>query len=347
MDAQDRALLQKLIDARGPSGDEREVRDVCRGALEPICDEVWEDPVGNLVGLIRCADAVDAPVLIVSHMDEIAMMVKRVEEDGRLTVTNLGGDEPMSFGQCAVDILGDHGSLPGVLSLGSLHRTEKSPAMAAIEKHGPTWNEVFIATGRTRDELERAGVHPGTWIVLAASNRRIVELGDFLAAHFIDDRALVLAGVLAMRNLHARRRELRRDVYYVCSVEEEVTNAGAKYAAQSLPGDRMIALEVGPVADEYGTVISPAPILSYGDQKGLYSPKLIDELREACRAEGVEPQLAVLERFASDASASLSSGLKPEAAVMCVPTQNTHGFEIIHRDAVGVFAQVLTRFLLT
>lgn len=344
---EERDLLERLLRARGPSGDEKEVREVCRDALTPVCDEVWQDAAGNLVGLLRSADGEANPIQIVSHMDEIAMIVKRVEPDGTLTVTNLGGDRPISFGQCAADILADHGPIMGVLSLGSLHRSPNTHVMTEIRERGVNWELVYVITGRTRDELDELGVHPGTRVVVSTVQRPLVEMGELLAAHFMDDRALVLAGVMAMRRLRAERARLKRDVYYVCATKEETTNAGALYAAHSLPGEQMIALEVGPVASEYGTVLSECPILAYGDEKGHYSPELIEALRAACRKEGVRPQLALLVEFASDASAAIASGLRPQTAVMCIPTQNTHGFEVIHRRAIPVYARVLTRFLLS
>ena len=341
----DRQLLKRLLVARGPSGDEKEVRAICREVLEPLMDEVWQDEAGNLVGVLKAGKAERPPVLAVAHMDEIAMIVKRLEPDGRLRVTNLGGDRPMSFGQCAVDVLGDEGPVTGVLSLGSLHRTNKSPEMAHIREHGADWEDVSVVTGRSREELEQAGVHPGTRVVVSTVERELIDVGELLGAHFMDDRALVLAGIVSMRQIRERRSEMTRDVYFVCSTKEEVTNGGAKFAARTLPGDQMIALEVGPVAAEYDTVLDDRPILSFGDQKGIYSPELIDDIRDAARAEGVTPQLALLQDFASDASAAISSGLKPQTAVMAIPTQNTHGFELIHRGAIHTFARVLTRTL--
>ncbi len=108
----------------------------------------------------------------------------------------------------------------------------------------------------------------------------------------------------------------------------------------------MIALEVGPVAAEYDTVLDERPILSFGDQKGLYSPGLIDDIRDAAKLEDVGLQLALLKYFASDASAAISDGLKPQTAVMCMPTQNTHGFELVHKDGFDCFARVLARTVL-
>lgn len=344
--AEDRALLQELLRARGPSGDEKEVRERLRPELEAVADEVWQDAAGNLVALLRAGEARREPIQVAAHLDEIAMIVKRIEPDGRLRVTNLGGARPMSFGQSAVDILGDEEEMTGVLSLGSLHRTDDSAAMAQIRQSGVDWEEVFVVTGRPREALERAGVHPGTRVVLSTGERDIVEVGDGLGAHFMDDRALLLAGLMALRRAAARREALDRDLYYVCSTKEEVTNGGALFAAHRLPGDQLVALEVGPVAAEYDTVLSAAPILSFGDQKGLYSPELIDALRAAARAEGVQPQLALLEMFASDASAAIAAGLAPQTAVLCLPTQNTHGFEVVHREGIETLARVLTRFLL-
>lgn len=44
----DRALLEELLLARGPGGQEDEVRAVCQRELERCCDEVGSDAAGNL-----------------------------------------------------------------------------------------------------------------------------------------------------------------------------------------------------------------------------------------------------------------------------------------------------------
>ena len=70
-------LLQELVYARGPSGQEDEVRSICLRELEPLCDEVHTDASGNVVGLIRGGDADSGPVVrVMAHMDELAMIVK-------------------------------------------------------------------------------------------------------------------------------------------------------------------------------------------------------------------------------------------------------------------------------
>ena len=90
---------------------------------------------------------------------------------------------------------------------------------------------------------------------------------------------------------------------------EEESNAGAMYAASRLPGDTTIAVEVGPVLEEYGTELSVNPIINTGDQKGYYSRTVVQGLIAAGRKAGYEPQAALLVDFASDASAVLSAGI--------------------------------------
>ncbi|MFY1663406.1 hypothetical protein [Pseudomonas sp. Pseu.R1] len=68
-------LLEQLLMARGPSGEELEVREVCQKELQQHCDETWVDDAGNLVGLIRAQSAEGngtGGVLVMGHLDGIA-----------------------------------------------------------------------------------------------------------------------------------------------------------------------------------------------------------------------------------------------------------------------------------
>ena len=122
----DRELLQELLSAYGPCGQEDAVRDVCRRELDPLTEATWVDPAGNLVGLIRGGQA--PPVRVMAHMDELSMLVKRVEPDGTLHVTQLGTMYPGNFGLGPVAVLGDEEMLCGVLTLGCEHTTKESHA---------------------------------------------------------------------------------------------------------------------------------------------------------------------------------------------------------------------------
>lgn len=345
------ALLTRLLMARGPGGQEDEVRSICREHLLRHCDETWIDPAGNVIGLIKGrntgAGAGAGAVRIMGHMDEIAMVVKRVEPDGTLRVVALGGANPVNFGVCPVDILGDEQTLPGVLSFGSMHATTGSPQGQDVLSGAVHWKDVHIITRQDPQALHRMGIRPGTRVVLSQHWRTPFRVGDAIAAHFLDDRAPVVAMLQAVEQLSQWRSELRCDAYFVFTTLEEESNAGAMYAAAHLPGETTIAVEVGPVMSEYATQLKVDPIINTGDQKGYYSRQVVTALAEAAKDCGFDPQFALLVDFASDASAVMSSGVSARAGCLAIPTENTHGFELVVDGAIEACAATLVSYLKT
>jgi putative aminopeptidase FrvX len=163
----DRVLLQDLLAAYGPGGQEDEVREVCRRALAPLVDELTVDAAGNLVGRLAGTGERDAPLIrVMAHMDELSMIVKRVEADGSLRLSQLGTMYPGNFGLGPLTVLGDEERLTAVLLLGSEHTTQETTQVWRTKPDGGDqamqWHDVFVVTGRSVEELEAAGVHPGT-----------------------------------------------------------------------------------------------------------------------------------------------------------------------------------------
>lgn len=48
-------LLTELLMARGPGGQEDEVRSICLRELTAFCDDLKVDRAGNVIGLIKAA----------------------------------------------------------------------------------------------------------------------------------------------------------------------------------------------------------------------------------------------------------------------------------------------------
>lgn len=345
-------LLEELLLARGPAGQEGEVRNICRRELERSCDEVWQDPADNLIGRIRATrpsrdEAERLSARIMAHQDEIAMVVKRIDSDGRLRVVALGGAFPVNFGMCPVDILGESQIVSGALSFGTMHGTSESSQSMHVLKGDVHWTDVHVITRYSKAELDELGVRAGTRVVLSRHWRKPFEIRDCIGAHFLDDRAPVVAALVSARRLAERRDELRGDVLIVLTTNEEETNSGAQYAARTLPGMTCIALEVGPIAAEYDTRLALDPIVLTGDEKGFYTKQVSDGLLAAAARCGYCPQPALMPGFASDASAVLGSGSSLRAGCLAIPTENTHGFEVIMKEGMEACARTLVEYLVS
>ncbi|MFC1538456.1 M42 family metallopeptidase [Candidatus Latescibacterota bacterium] len=343
-------LLQELIYARGPVGQEEEVRVICERELKKTCDSVWIDEAGNVIGLIRGTEKKsgqqESPIVrVMAHMDENAMMVKRVNTDGTLRVKNLGGIRAGVLGQTPVDILADSGILPGVLSIGPLHTSAESPGPHASRTEAIDWSQVYIFTRKSFDELKQAGVHAGTKVVIARERRKLWNIDDCVGGYFMDDRAAIVIALGATALLKEEKKKPANDVYFIMTTQEEIGAVGASYAARKLPGDVTVAVDVGPVANEYKTELTSDPIIAYGDASSVYSKSVSDRLFTLTKDLGMEPQTAVWESYGSDASISKRYGQTARSGLLCIATENTHGYEIIPREGLLTCARLLASYV--
>lgn len=346
----DRDLLQELLTTYGPCGQEEAVRDVCRRELEPFVDDLWVDEAGNLVGVVRGDTGDSAGTRVMAHLDELSMLVKRIDPDGSLHLTPLGTMYPGNFGLGPVAVLGDRETLTGVLTLGSEHTTSESHRIWETKPDqgdkALDWLHVYVFTGRTPEELTAAGVGPGTRVCVDRSKRTLFEFADYLGCYFMDDRAACTALIDSARRLHESGERPAGDVYLVFTTNEEVGGVGGSYASRTLPGELTIALEVGPTEAEYDTTCGGGPIIGYSDAMCVYDKDVADRLMAIASERGMSPQAAVLGAFESDASHAKANGLTPRAALLCLPTLSTHGYEVISRRAIPAMAEVLVEFLL-
>jgi putative aminopeptidase FrvX len=346
-----RDLLQELLWTCGPCGQEEAVRDICRREIEDHVDEMWIDKAGNLIGYVRGEHRTDdVATRVMVHMDELSMLVKRVEPDGTLHLTQLGTMYPGNFGLGPVSLLGDRERLVGVLSLGSEHTTKESQKIWETKPDGGDramdWTHVYVFTGRSPGELAAAGIGAGTRVCVERSKRTLIEFGDYLGCYFMDDRAPVAALLEAARVRGAREQRPADDVYFVFTTSEEVGGIGGSYASRTLPGDLTIALEVGPTEAEYATTVSGGPIVAYSDALCTYDKKVADMLMKVADELQMSPQAAVLGAFQSDASHAKANGVAARAGMLAIPTLSTHGYEVIHREAIPAMAEILVEYLL-
>ena len=231
----------------------------------------------------------------------------------------------------------------GVLSFGARHVSEESPQRKQLDDTPLRWRDVWVETKLAPAALAEAGVVPG--IARRADPRaqapvRLGAEGEYVAAYALDDRAAVAALLLL-----AERLAPLHDVDLVFTAREEIGCHGAQWYARRTDAEALLALEVVPVADEYGLEPGPFPVIIRGDSNGPLDDGLSAELEDAAAAVGRPVRQVVVSRYGSDASKVLGTGRVGRTACLGVATENTHGFEIAHLDAIAGCVDVLDRWL--
>jgi putative aminopeptidase FrvX len=329
-------LIRELVMCQAPSGVEDEIDRLLMTRFSALGLQVSRDAAGNIVAEIPGRH--DSETLaITAHKDEIGAIVTAVENDGRVRVRKLGGAFPWVYGEGVVDLLGDSAQISGILCFGSRHVSHASPQFAHKDAAPLRWEDAWIETKRSCEELAQAGVRPGTRMVVGRHRKAPFRMGDHVASYALDNRA----SLAILLELARRLRKPAPRICLVASAKEEVGAVGALYFTRQRSVDALIALEVCPIAPEYAVVDGAAPVLLAQDSHGLYDSALNARIRAAAARRGIPLQMAVLNGFGSDGSIAMQSGHVPRAACLGFPTQNTHGYEIAGLAAIGNCVDIL------
>ncbi len=336
-------LVRELVAIAGPPGQEGQVREAVAAHAQRLGCVHETDARGNLLLSLPGAGRLpDAPeIVVMAHLDEIALLVTRVEGDGRLVVTNLGGLYPWKWGEGPVQILGSGEALTGILSFGSVHTNDPGSGAAQARERALTWSDARIFTGLSVGKLAALGVRVGTRVVLHLSRRTVTEIGEYVAAPFLDDRADLAAMLAALEQIGETSDDWRERVVFAATVAEEVGGHGALWLLRQRPAAVGIALEIGPRVPESLFPLDDQPTVWVNDSYSAMQAGDIELVAKAAAGIGQRPHFQALSRGGSDASCAASHGLVARPITLAFAAENSHGCEIMHRNAVPNLASLL------
>ncbi len=328
--------IETLVMLHSPSGAEQEIDRFLLEQFAGAGRTARQDAAGNIIVTIEGRSR-DGALAITAHKDEIGALVKSIDPNGQVAVRKLGGAFPWVYGEGVVDLMGDEQTLSGILSFGSRHVSHESPQKAFQDDAPLRWQDVWIETGKSKEQLAAAGIRPGTRVVVGKHRKRPLRMEDYVASYTLDNKASLAILLILARSLD----KPAFDVHLVASANEEVGAIGASYYAARAQMDRLVALEICPVSREYPIKLSDAPVVLSQDGYGLYDETLNARLRDCAAKLKVPIQNAVIGGFGSDASIAMKHGHIAQGACLGFPTQNTHGFEIAHLGAIANCARIL------
>ena len=339
------SLLEGMLLTHSPSGEEAEMEALIEREVSGVADEFRRDDAGNLVAKVE-GRGEGPPLVVLAHVDEIGMSVKRVEEDGRIRVEALGGSYPWKYGEGPVDVLAEGDPIPGVLSVGCVHVSEETKNVHEAKTKKPLgWDMVYVLTALTREELTKAGVRAGTRVVVSRERKRSFRLGErFLCGYALDNKGGCAILCEVLKALKASSRRPPRDVWFVFTTGEELGAAGASFALRALPPHLAMAVDTSPVEREYGVENSERPIVWFKDSYFTYDKRASDALLKLADELGFGAQAASYSSAGTDSSIAKRYGITGRAVCLGFPTQNTHGFEVSNVEGIVNTARLALEF---
>ncbi len=318
----------------GPPGQEQAVRTALETQVSRLGLRFSVDAKGNLV--VPLGTGAKPRVVVTAHMDEVAMIVRTIEADGRIRVSAMGALYPWKLGEGPVDVLAPSGPIEGVQSFGSIH-TESPESAVVRAREGPLdWSLAHVSTGLQASDLAAKGVRPGTRVVVAAARRGLTRAGDLVAGYFLDNRAELVSWVLALEALKSSGIEAT----FVATVSEELGGHGALYHLHEHRPEVCIALELGPHVPDARVALNGHPSVWASDSYSAMQAADLDLVAQVGAELGLQLQFQVLSRGGSDASCAASHGLCARPFTLGIPIENSHGYEIMHPDGMRNLANL-------
>ncbi len=206
--------------------------------LKPLCDEVYQTPRGNVVGIQRGTDPDVPKVALTAHTDQVGFIVFSIDDRGFLRFRKIGGSVTGSIQGHQMKLHGKKGPVYGVAGIKPGHMTKPAEANTI-----PAIEQLYIDVGaKSREEVAEMGIQIGTPITW---NTEPVQLANnYIATAAADDRAGLSAIITVAKNL--KDKQIPATVYYIGTVEEEIGLRGADVALFDLDVDMAVAVDTCP-----------------------------------------------------------------------------------------------------
>jgi endoglucanase len=276
--------MKKLTEAYGPSGNEEQIRDLIRGEVEPLADEVRVDTLGNLIA-VKKGSGGGKRVMLAAHMDEIGLIISYVDKKGFLRAQPIGGVDLTTL--VGGRVVFSDGAI-GVIAPEDRQGYRKEADLSKL----------YIDVGATSYEEAKHRLGQAIGFV-----RPFADLGQRVVAKAFDDRIGCVVLIEALRTL----RDTPHEVSFVFSVQEEVGLRGARTGAYGLDPEIGIAVDITPAADmpeapKLAMVLGDGPCIKVKDSGMLAHPGVKDLLIDTAEANQIPYQLEVLDRGSTDAA---------------------------------------------
>jgi putative aminopeptidase len=211
--------------------------------FKPLADEVEVDNLGNVTATFQGKDADVPSLLIFAHIDEIGLMVTKVEPNGFLRFDRIGGVPEKTLRGQFVDVFSTDGkqSYKGFIGTHAHHLTPPE-----VKYVVPKTDQMYIDMGFGSDqEAFDRGINTGSAVTYEPNLHQIGE--HRITSKTMDNRVCVL--ILLSLAEYLKKNQPNGNVYLVACVQEEFSIRGVMPAFTRLEPDASICLDITSACD--------------------------------------------------------------------------------------------------
>jgi endoglucanase len=314
-------LLQALADAHGPSGFEEPVRKIMVERMKPLSDKLSYDGLGSVIAV----QGNSGPrIMVDAHMDELGGVVRRVTNDGYLTMQMLGGWLDQALVDQRWTIIGSKGPVRAVTGIRDVHIVPQDERTRVYPRE---W--IFLDVGaKNAAEVAQMGLAPGDPVAPDAPFVVMNGTQNYLGKGW-DDRVGCAVLIEAMRRLNKAPHP--NQIFWVATVQEELGLRGAHTALDLVKPEIGVAIEGGVTRDspkvgpeEAQELLGGGPALFLYDSSQLPNRKFVKMITQVAKDKSIPLQTDLIQGYGDDSAEIQKSNGGVPTVNLAVPVRYTH-----------------------
>ena len=330
--------LEKLARTPSPTGMTAKVEALLMQELRALGLASWQTRKGAV--LAKLNEGAGEGILLSAHIDTLGLMVRAVKSNGRLRITQMGGDPLQYAEQENVQVHTRAGRLiPGTLRMNqpAVHANRK---LDSAERTDESMEVVLDLKVKSQEEAEALGVCAGDFISL---DPRFTRSGDgFIKSRHMDDKASAAVLLTLARAFQEGRASCARPVYILFTNYEEVGHGASAGHPEGIAD--MIAVDMGVVGEDLGTDELTVSICAK-DSRGPYNRALTGALIDCAKQHQLSYAVDIYPFYGSDTAAALGAGYDYRHALIGPGVSASHGYERVHEDGLWNTLALLIHYL--
>jgi len=320
-------LLKLLMTTPGVSGCESPVREVVADQFARVADECRTDALGNLICSLRGAGR-GPTVLVEAHMDEVGVVVTRIEDDGRLYFSTVGFVDPKVLPGQGIELYNVRGERTGGGRVRAVVGAKPYVWQSDEEKGRPfSVEDLYLDAGcSSARDAEALGISVGMPGCFERRFRRLDAQGRVVGCA-LDDRAGLFVILEALRSLP----RLKGTLEVAATAQEEVGLRGGRVIGDSSGADVSISVDVAVTTDLPGIsstnsliTLGGGPVVTVMDKGSIVDPQLAETVEACAREVGTGLQYLVTGGFRTNASEIGLSRGGTRAITLGIPVRYMH-----------------------
>ena len=333
-------IAYKIFLTDSPTGYSKNIDDVITKILNEIgYTNIKKTNKGNLLLEIEGENNTKT-VATSAHSDTLGLMVRSINSDGTLKVTNVGGPQAATLdGEYCKIITRDNKIYTGTV-LSSSPSSHVYPDAKSKERNFDNLIIRLDEVVKSKEDVIKLGIDNGDYVCY--DPKTIITESGFLKSRFIDDKGSVCAILTVLKKLKDENRKPKYNTLVYFVNQEEV---GHGAAAVSRKIDEFVTVDMGCIGlDLAGNEFAVS--IAAKDSNGPYDYELTTKLINLAKKNKINYVVDIFPYYGSDIGAAWHAGVDCKGALIGPGVHASHGMERTHLDAIVSTIDLLYSYLI-